>query len=173
MRHRISNAGQFIHREEGKTAKIYIISIAAVIIYWGPLFVIKVVNMFLYLSLSSWSSFLILYLPFWYPVVSPFIFAFRNNKVRREVHNMLGIKTEEDHLPPSRTFTVPRIYQNLSSAPSRRKSEDNIGKALRIYESDKEGENSFLTFLGSSSSCSISTNATKLLVTCPDVEVPC
>ena len=82
---------------------------------------------------------------------------------------MLGIRTVEDHLPPTRTFPVPRIYQNLSLAPSRRKSEDNLGKALRIYESDKEGENSFLTFSGSSSSSSISTTATKLSVTCPDV----
>ena len=166
MRHRISNAGQFIHREEGKTAKIYIISMSAVIFCWGPLFANKIVNIFLNLSLSSWSSFLIIFPPLTYPVLSPFIFAFRNRKVRRKVLNMIGIESGEDHLPPSIAFPVPRIYHNLTLAPSRFKSDDNLCKALRIYESDKEGEKSFHTNSASSSSSSIST---KLSVTCTDV----
>ena len=67
------------------------------------------------------------------------------------------------------TFPVPRIYQNLSLSPAKRKGEDTVVKTLRIYESDKEGEKNFHTISGSSSSSSISTTATKLSVTCPDV----
>ena len=121
IRHRISNASQFIHREEGKTAKIYIISLTSLIFCWSPFFIFSVANQVLPLTLSSWASFLILYLSLCYAAISPFIFAIRKRRVRREVLLMLGISPEADHLPPHPTLPLPKIYQKLSSGGSRRK----------------------------------------------------
>ena len=121
IRHRISNASQFIHREEGKTAKIYIISLTSLIFCWSPFFTFSVANQVLPLSLSSWASFLILYLSLCYAAISPFIFAIRKKRVIREVLIMLGISPQANNLPLHQTLPLPKIYQKLSSGGSTRK----------------------------------------------------
>ena len=157
FRHRISNAGQFIHREEGKTAKVYIISLAAVIICWFPLAISRTTNIFVTLRFPCWASFSTLFLALSYAVVSPFIFAYRNKKVRREVLNLLNIKSNENCLPSVSILSVPSIYEGQSVKDLRRKRkesmqlrhsfllelsgrslvEGNIHKTIRFVETNK------------------------------------
>ena len=70
VRHRISNAGQLLVREEGRTAAVYLTSLALVTTCWGPQVLAR-------LGLGSLPPTLVLYLASVYTLISPVVFACR------------------------------------------------------------------------------------------------
>ena len=70
VRHRISNAGQLLYREEGRTAAVYIISTACNLICWSPLVISR-------LWIDSLPPVVVLLLACTFPCVSPPVFAGR------------------------------------------------------------------------------------------------
>lgn len=70
VRHRISNAGQLLVREEGRTAAVYLTSLGLVTICWGPLVLAR-------LGLGSLPPTPVLYLASVYTLISPVVFACR------------------------------------------------------------------------------------------------
>ena len=115
---RITNTGQQVRREEERTAKIYILSMTLILCSWTPFCVSSFVNQLLPFPPSSWSSFLILYLSLLYAPISPFIFAIRNRKVRREVLNLIRRRSGG----ASWSITFPRIFNNLPLTDSDRQN---------------------------------------------------
>ena len=125
LRHRISNASQLIHREEGRAAKVYMITLAMLLLCWSPFYI-----SFLLQSIPAGFSRYGTIHPFicsvslLYAALSPFVFAYRNTKIRRELFKMFSI--HEDHsdlgtlppLPPR--ITSRRIYRSVSMKESSR-----------------------------------------------------
>ena len=70
VRHRISNAGQLLVREEGRTAAVYLTSLGLVIACWAPLVLAR-------LGLGSLPPTPVLYLTSVYTLISPVVFACR------------------------------------------------------------------------------------------------
>ena len=70
VRHRISNAGQLLVREEGRTAAVYLTSLGLVTLCWGPMVLAR-------LGLGSLPPTLVLYLASVYTLISPVVFACR------------------------------------------------------------------------------------------------
>ena len=70
VRHRISNAGQLLVREEGRTAAVYLTSLGLVTTCWAPLVLAR-------LGLGSLPPTLVLYLASVYTLISPVVFACR------------------------------------------------------------------------------------------------
>ena len=71
VRHRISNAGQLLVREEGRTAAVYLTSLALQTSCWGPQVLAR-------LGLGSLPPILVLYLASLYTLASPVVFACRS-----------------------------------------------------------------------------------------------
>ena len=90
---------------------------------------------------------------------------------------MIGVRTDEENLPPITTVPVTNLYQNLSLTPSKSESEETNSHMLRISENEKESiecEKSLLPISARSSFSSVSTSATRLSVTYPDIlEISC
>jgi hypothetical protein len=147
LRHKISNASQLIHREEGRTAKVYIISLLLLLICWSP-FYISFLLQSIHVGFSSqppaWVIPLIFSISLLYSALSPFVFAFRNTKIKRELFRMFSIK--EDHsdlaslppLPP--TSTARRIYRSVS-----------MKESSRAKKRERQLRNSFLVELSGKS----------------------
>eukprot|EP00090_Calanus_glacialis_P008587 TRINITY_DN16931_c0_g1_i1.p1 TRINITY_DN16931_c0_g1~~TRINITY_DN16931_c0_g1_i1.p1 ORF type:complete len:570 (-),score=92.77 TRINITY_DN16931_c0_g1_i1:183-1892(-) len=147
LRHRISNASQLIHREEGRTAKVYIISLAMLLFCWSPFYIsyllqsIRVGNS---ARTPRWIYPLIFSVSLLYAALSPFIFAYRNTKIKRELFKMFSIK--EDHsdlaslppLPP--TTSSRRIYRSVS-----------MKESSRAKKRERQLRNSFLVELSGKS----------------------
>ena len=70
VRHRISNAGQLLVRDEGRTAAVYLISTASIVICWTPMVVSRLLP-------DSIPSFLVLSLAVSFTLVSPAVYAGR------------------------------------------------------------------------------------------------
>jgi len=127
LRHKISNASQIIHREEGRTAKVYIISLLLVMICWSPFyisFLLQSLQVWIPSKPPAWISPSIFSVSVLYSLLSPFVFAFRNTKIKRELFKMFHIKVNHSDLaslpplPPSTTSR--RIYRSVSMKESSR-----------------------------------------------------
>ena len=70
VRHRISNAGQMLYREEGRTAAVYMISAACNIVCWSPVVISR-------LWPQTIPPLLVLSLAVSYSIISPAVFAGR------------------------------------------------------------------------------------------------
>ena len=70
VRHRISNAGQLLVRDEGRTAAVYLISTASIVICWTPMVVSRLLP-------DSIPSFLVLSLAVSFTLISPAVYAGR------------------------------------------------------------------------------------------------
>merc|ERR1712106_670421 len=125
LRHRISNASQLIHREEGRAAKVYMITLAMLLLCWSP-FYISFLLQSIHVGFSRYGTIhpFICSVSLLYATLSPFVFAYRNTKIRRELFKMFSIY--EDHsdlaslppLPPRNTRR--RIYRSVSMKESSR-----------------------------------------------------
>ena len=103
IRYRISTANHFTQREEGRTAKIYLLSFAAVMMCWSPFYVYQVLVLNEIMKVTQELSVLAYLFSFSYAFLSPFVFALRNKKMRSEVLEILPIKFSKDKFSP---FTV-------------------------------------------------------------------
>ena len=128
IRHRISNASQFIYREEGKTAKLYIFIIFLVLICWLPFYCGTGLTSSLFPKnlLPTWTHPLTFILVLLFPVVSPYVFAYRNSKIKRELHRIFHIKNVNDTLPP-----LPRHSSRLCRSVSMKEPTKERKKELK------------------------------------------
>ena len=151
LRHRISNASQFIHREEGRTAKVYILSLAMLLLCWSPFYtsyIIQAVHVGSTRQSMSyrWSAGapFIFSVSLLYSPLSPFIFAYRNTKIKRELFKMFSIKSDNSDLaslpPLPPTATGRRIYRSVS-----------MKESTRAKKRERQLRNSFLLELSGKS----------------------
>ena len=156
FRHRVSNASQLMRREEGRTARVYIASLALILFCWAPTYLYSSLP-FLMPFLPNWASPILLILSLLYSLVSPFIFAFRHRKVRGEVSRLFSFQPSHPPLPP---FT--RVQRSIS-ASSGKEQKNKIRHSMVV---DKGGKTSNLLecdlLLNSSSSSSFSSSSSLL-----------
>ena len=132
IRYRISSANHFTQREEGRTAKIYLLSFAALIVCWSPFYVYQFLVLNEVMEMTQEFSVFANLFSFSYAFLSPFIFALRNKKMRSEVLGILPIKFAKDEFSPF-TVSTEVMSQDLVPLPvqnSARKQCDNVDKAL-------------------------------------------
>jgi len=147
LKHKISNASQLIHREEGRTVKVYIVSLALLLLCWSPFFIINLLQCLrvgTWHQTYHWVSPTTFSLSLSYSTLSPFIFAYRNTKIKRELFKMFSIKESTSDmatlppLPPSASSR--RIYRSVS-----------MKESSRTRKRERQLRNSFLVELSGKS----------------------
>lgn len=92
LRYRISNATVFRYREEARAAKISIIVIFMVLICYIPYGITLILNSDLVnIKTPKYFNYLALALLIVSNIISPFLFAYRNKRIQREVGKFLGL----------------------------------------------------------------------------------
>ena len=97
IKHKISNASVFKYREETRAAKVSVLVIFLVLFCYVPYGVTLVLNSGLVdVATSPWFNFHTLLLLVLSNVISPFLFGYRNKRVKREIGKVFGF------VPPKR-----------------------------------------------------------------------
>lgn len=92
LKHRLSNASVFRYREETRAAKISILVIFMVLVCYIPYGLAVVLNSYIINITTPQSyNYAAVVLLMLSNVVSPFIFAYRNRRIRRELLKLLGL----------------------------------------------------------------------------------
>jgi len=94
MRRKMSSASQVIAREEGRSAKVYTVSLLLLLITWSPFYILTMV-LTLHLSTSLGPSSVVSSLATLYAPLSALLHGSRNKKVRRELCSMYGVHCED------------------------------------------------------------------------------
>ncbi|KAL0273124.1 UNVERIFIED_CONTAM: hypothetical protein PYX00_005875 [Menopon gallinae] len=99
IRHRISNASLFRYREEARAARISALVIVMALVCWLPFFTVFYLHSGIQLEVDSGRRTFPLYLDSFSiaflllsAVVSPFLFAFRNRKIKKEIRKIMGFR---------------------------------------------------------------------------------
>jgi len=121
FRHRISNASQqILQREEGRTARLYTLTLASILVCWSPYYLTFILRLLPWVPvLPPWTLQLVLSPCFLYPLISPFIFATRNQKIRKELKRVFQIRSSEEDvfgLPPP---SARKVGRSISMKESR------------------------------------------------------
>lgn len=123
-----------MQREEGRTARLYTLTLTSILACWSPYYLASIVRYkivitmpknIIYLKLPTlrlfpmapplppWSLYLVMSPCFLYPLISPFIFACRNPKVRKELRRVFQVKSRHflfKSFPPNFKHTLPPIF---------------------------------------------------------------
>ncbi|CAH0549585.1 unnamed protein product [Brassicogethes aeneus] len=106
LKHKISNASVFKYREETRAAKISIIVILTVLVCYIPYGITLVLSCeFIKVKPGQIFNYLSLILLVFSNIISPFLFGYRNKRIKREIGKMLGIAKPTNH---NRISTLPR-----------------------------------------------------------------
>ncbi|XP_045121072.1 adenosine receptor A2a-like isoform X1 [Portunus trituberculatus] len=92
LRHRISNASLFLHKEESRAAKISVVVIVLVFVCWLPFHAAALLHTSLlqvWLPRPAWSVVMMLALS--NAAVSPYVYLYRSRRIQREVRRLLGL----------------------------------------------------------------------------------
>ncbi|XP_053652915.1 probable G-protein coupled receptor No18 isoform X2 [Cherax quadricarinatus] len=92
LRHRISNASLFLHKEESRAAKISVVVIVLFFACWLPYYAAALLHTAL---LQVWvpgaAQSLVLLLALSNSAVSPYVYLYRSRRIQREVRRLLGL----------------------------------------------------------------------------------
>ncbi|CAG9767739.1 unnamed protein product [Ceutorhynchus assimilis] len=130
LKHKISNASVFRYREETRAAKISVIVIFMVLICYVPYGLTLVLTSgCIKISSGQIFNYLSLVLLVFSNVISPFLFGYRNKRVKREIGRLLGL------VPPSNKqnkFTTLPTQRQTSITRNRSYAEgiDNANRNL-------------------------------------------
>lgn len=92
LKHKISNASVFRYREETRAAKISFLVIFMVLICYIPYGITLVLNSeYINIKTNSILHYLSLILLIFSNIISPFLFGYRNKRVKREIGKIFGI----------------------------------------------------------------------------------
>ncbi|XP_050292986.1 uncharacterized protein LOC126733638 isoform X2 [Anthonomus grandis grandis] len=124
LKHKISNASVFRYREETRAAKISVLVIFMVLVCYVPYGLTLVLTSgCIRVSPGQIFNYLSLVLLVFSNVISPFLFGYRNKRIKREIGRMLGLVPKQTHAPP-------RAYARQSSLIRNRSYGDNLDVAL-------------------------------------------
>ncbi|XP_071748789.1 adenosine receptor A2b [Lepeophtheirus salmonis] len=156
IKHKISNASQFMYREESRTAKISMIVIVLVALCWGP-FYIYLLGKGLRLEderlFPYWSKCIILGLTCLYSVISPMVFAYRSKRLQSEVRKLFHFRSDEHfHNRGGSGYSQRRrlLHQQRQQLLSQHRSRSTPASPVQKKTSMSEDEKSLLPPLMSS-----------------------
>lgn len=92
LRHRISNASLFLHKEESRAAKISVVVIVLFFVCWLPYYAATLLHTSL---LQVWVpdvvQSVVMMLALSNSAVSPYVYLYRSRRIQREVRRLLGL----------------------------------------------------------------------------------
>lgn len=111
LKFKITNASVFRYREEARAAKISIIVIFMVLVCYIPYGITLILNSDLInIKTPRYFNYLALVLLIVSNIISPFLFAYRNKRIQREVGKFLGLITDKNtKLSIKKKTTVKRV----------------------------------------------------------------
>lgn len=112
LKFKITHASVFRYREEARAAKISIIVIFMVLVCYIPYGITLILNSDLInIKTPRYFNYLALVLLIVSNIISPFLFAYRNKRIQREVGKFLGIITDKSSKLSIKKKTPPRILK--------------------------------------------------------------
>jgi len=130
MRRKMSSASQVIAREEGRTAKVFTISLLLLTVTWSPFYILSMVQVMSdHLPTSLSLSPLVNSLATLYAPLAAILHGYRNTKVRRELCAMFSLNCEDLPTP----LPTKKLFRSLS-----------MKEASRMRTRDRGISNSFL-----------------------------
>lgn len=122
LRHRISNASLFLHKEESRAAKISVVVIVLVFVCWLPFHAAALLHTPLFqvwLPRPAWSVVMMLALS--NSAVSPYVYLYRSRRIQREVRRLLGLPLSATKIQgggSGRRRQLPRPLQMIPPSPT-------------------------------------------------------
>ena len=146
IRRKMSSASQVIAREEGRTAKVYTVSLLLLLITWSPFYILTMVSVLtLHISTSLSLSSVVSSLATLYAPLSALLHGYRNKKVRRELCSMYGLHCEDTPTPlPAKKLARSRSLKEATRIKNRerliRSSNSFLGELNGRKDMAKSGE---------------------------------
>ncbi|CAH1163260.1 unnamed protein product [Phaedon cochleariae] len=138
LRHKISNASVFKFREETRAAKISVLVIFLVLVCYVPYGITLVLcSKCIEVHTSQIFNYLSLILLVFSNIISPFLFGYRNKRVKREICRIFGL--------------VPKCKQNLDGVERPRKASV-VNTACEDHICEEHCENCSQPFIESNNS---------------------
>lgn len=110
LKFKITNASVFRYREEARAAKISIIVIFMVLVCYIPYGITLILNSDLInIKTPRYFNYLALVLLIVSNIISPFLFAYRNKRIQREVGKFLGLITDKSSKLSVKKKTIKRV----------------------------------------------------------------
>lgn len=114
LKHKISNASVFKYREETRAAKISIIVIFLVLVCYLPYGITLVLcSKCIEVNTSQIFNYLSLILLVFSNIISPFLFGYRNKRVKREICKMFNLSNHSQNLD---IIDRPRKHSGIKNA---------------------------------------------------------
>lgn len=126
LKFKISNASVFRYREEARAAKISIIVIFMVLICYIPYGITLILNSDLInIKTPRYFNYVALVLLIVSNIISPFLFAYRNKRIQREVGKFLGLITDKNNKLSIKKKTTNSRIPRLMKIPDETAKETN------------------------------------------------
>lgn len=110
LKFKITNASVFRYREEARAAKISIIVIFMVLVCYIPYGITLILNSDLInIKTPRYFNYLALVLLIVSNIISPFLFAYRNKRIQREVGKFLGLVNDKSSQLSIKKKTIKRV----------------------------------------------------------------
>ncbi|KAG0721463.1 Alpha-1B adrenergic receptor [Chionoecetes opilio] len=121
LRHRISNASLFLHKEESRAAKISVVVIVLVFVCWLPFHAAALLHtplLQVWLPRPAWSVVMIMALS--NTALSPYVYLYRSRRIQREVRRLLGLPLSATKIQTGsgRRRPLPRQLQMIPPSPT-------------------------------------------------------
>ncbi|XP_066972292.1 5-hydroxytryptamine receptor 5B-like isoform X1 [Macrobrachium rosenbergii] len=92
LRHRISNASLFLHKEESRAAKISVVVIVLFFICWLPYYAVALFHTpLIKVWMPDVSQSIVMVLALSNSAISPYLYLYRSRRIQREVRRLLGL----------------------------------------------------------------------------------
>ncbi|KAK7068374.1 hypothetical protein SK128_024191 [Halocaridina rubra] len=118
LRHRISNASLFLHKEESRAAKISVVVIVLFFVCWLPYYAAD----FLHTSLVQvWVpdvvQSIVMILALSNSAISPYVYLYRSRRIQREVRRLLGLPLSATKSTGGSSLRRPHPHLQLEMIP--------------------------------------------------------
>ncbi|XP_064097375.1 5-hydroxytryptamine receptor 5B-like isoform X2 [Macrobrachium nipponense] len=92
LRHRISNASLFLHKEESRAAKISVVVIVLFFVCWLPYYAVALFHTpLIEVWMPDVSQSIVMVLALSNSAISPYLYLYRSRRIQREVRRLLGL----------------------------------------------------------------------------------